>query len=296
MRFTEPVMRPPQEARSLLPRATQGCTYNKCHFCYVSRGYNFLAVTPEELEQEIGPLKKYYPPDTKIYLTGSNPLALPVDLLKQYIEVLRKHFPQFAELSMQARIDDIAGKHDSELAELCALGLKHLYIGVENGNDKALDAMNKGYHAEDVVCQLKRLDQAGIEYTNFYLLGMGGKGAGIESALATAKMFNQVRPRRITTTGLTIFEDTPLAEMVRNGQFIQPSEKEKIEELKTFLENLEIDTFYDGIHYLNPVNYRLRTGDIAAKANVIADLEAILGEYTEEELERMVNRAQMKSL
>lgn len=296
MRFTEPVMRPPQEAHSLLPRATQGCTYNKCKFCYVSRGYKFLAVTPEELEAEIAPLKRYYPPDTKIYMTGSNPFALPCHRLKEYIAILRKHYPEFRELSMQTRIDNIPGKTDSELAELCELGLSHLYIGVENGNDAALDLMNKGYHSDKVVAQLRRLDKAGIEYTNFYLLGMAGKGNGQQSGLATAKMFNQVHPRRITTTGLTIFRDTPLAEMERKGEFVQPSEKEKIEELKTFLENLEIDTFYDGIHYLNPVNYRLRTGDKDAKARVLADLDAILKEYSETELERMVAREQMASL
>ena len=53
MEFTEPAMRPPQEAQSLLLRATQGCTYNRCRFCYVSRGYPFMAVTPEQLEQEV---------------------------------------------------------------------------------------------------------------------------------------------------------------------------------------------------------------------------------------------------
>ena len=296
MRFTEPQMRPPQEARSLLPRATQGCTYNKCNFCYVSRGYNFLAVTPEELEAEIEPLKRFYPPDTKIYMTGSNPFALPVSRLREYIAVLRKHYPEFRELSMQTRIDDITRKTDSELVELRRLGLGHLYIGVENGNDAALDLMNKGYHAQDAIGQLRRLGNAGMEYTCFYLLGMGGKGQGVASATATAAMFNPVRPRRITTTGLTVFQDTPLEEMEQGGRFVQPSEKEKIEELKTFLEQLEIDTFYDGIHYLNPLNYRLRTGDARAKAAAIADMNAILEEYSEAELERMVGREQMKSL
>lgn len=296
MRFTEPQMRPPQEAHSLLPRATQGCTYNKCNFCYVSRGYNFLAVTPEELAAEIEPLKRFYPPDTKIYMTGSNPFSLPASRLREYIAVMRKHYPQFSQLSMQTRIDDIAGKTDAELAELCALGLKHLYIGVENGNNAALDLMDKGYHAEDAIRQLGRLDQAGITYTCFYVLGLAGKGNGITSGKATAAMFNQVRPRRITTTGLTIFADTPLADMEKNGQFEQASEKEKIEELKTFLEHLQIDTFYDGIHYLNPLNYRLQTGDADAKAAALSDLEAVLQEYSEDELEQMVGRWQMTSL
>lgn len=296
MRFTEPTMRPPQEAASLLPRATQGCTYNKCNFCYVSRGYKFMAVTPEELEQEIVPLKKFYRSDTKIYMTGANPFALPTHRLQEYIEVLRRHYPDFRELSMQTRIDNIPGKTAAELRALRELGLAHLYIGTENGNSDALKIMNKGYEPEKVVEQLHRLAAAGIEYTTFYMLGMAGKGAGLKSGRETAEMFNQVNPRRITTTGLTIFPDTPLAEMVAKGEFIQASEREKIEELREFLTTLSIDTFYDGIHYLNPLNYRLRTSDKAAMAKVIADIDEVLGAYSDAELEKMVSREQMRTL
>lgn len=296
MRFTEPVMRPPQEAASLLPRATQGCTYNECKFCYVSRGYRYMAVTPEELEQEIAPLKRYYKPDTKIYMTGSNPFALPAHTLREYITVLRRHFPHFSELSMQSRIDDIGRKNNAVLAELRDLGLKHLYIGTENGNDYALDLMNKGYKSADAVTQLRRLDAAGVEYTCFYLLGMGGKGHGRESGRLTAAMFNKVKPRRITTTGLTLFANTPLAEMAANGVFTPPSEREKIEELREFLTHLDINTFYDGIHYLNPLNYRLQTGDKAALRAAIADMDDVLAGHSDEELELMVGRELMKSL
>lgn len=296
MRFTEPAMRPPQEANSLLPHATQGCTYNKCKFCYVSRGYQFMAITPEELEQEIIGLKHYYPPDTKIYMTGSNPFALPAKRLKEYIGVFRKHYPHFSELGMQSRIDDISGKTDRELKELRELGLKHLYIGVESGNDYTLDLMQKGYSAQEAISQLHRLDEAGMEYTCFYVLGLAGKGNGKTNGKLTAEMFNQVKPRRITTTGITIFKNTPLADMVAKGEFTPPAERENIEELKEFLINLNIDAYYDGIHYLNPVNYRLAVADKKAKAAVLADIDDILSSYSDDELEKMVDRPSMQSL
>lgn len=296
MRFTEPAMRPPQEATSLLPHATQGCTYNKCHFCYVSRGYRFMAATPEELEAEIAPLKRFYAPDTRIYMTGANPFALPAWKLREYIAVLRKHYPDFARVSMQTRITDIARKSHAELEELRSLGLSHLYIGTESGNDAALKCVNKGYTAAEAVEQLKRLDNAAIGYTCFYLIGMAGKGNGIANARDTAAMFNAVHPERITTTGLTIFANTPLAEMVRSGEFTPPSEREKIEELREFLTNLHIDTYYDGIHYLNPLNYRFRTSDLKAKAAALADIDETLAAYSDEELEKMVGREYMKSL
>ena len=296
MEFTEPAMRPPQEAHSLLLRATQGCTYNKCHFCYVSRGYPFMAVTPEQLEQEILSSKPRYRADTSIYLTGSNPFALPVAKLRAYIAVLRQHFPRFTRLSMQSRIDDIADKSTADLRELCELGLSHLYIGTENGNDAVLRLMNKGYSASEAVPQLLRLDETGMSYTTFYILGMGGRGAGRTSGEATAAMFNQAHPQRITTTGMTVFAHTPLAEMAERGEFIEASEREKIEELQAFLKALTVDTIYDGVHYLNPLNYRFANSDETEKRRVLADIDEMLRTCSDDDLDKMVNRKQMRSL
>ncbi|MDE5879467.1 MAG: radical SAM protein [Desulfovibrio sp.] len=294
--FTEPAMRPPQEARSLLLRATQGCTYNDCHFCYVSRGYPFMAVSTEELEREVLTQKPFFPETTAIYMTGSNPLALPVRTLRDYLGVLRKHFPRFARLSLQGRIDDITAKSDAELRELCGLGLSHIYIGTENGHDEVLRLMNKGHDSSETVEQLLRLDAAGMTYTNFYILGMGGRGMGRACGEATARMFNKVHPRRITTTGMTLFAGTPVAAMAERGEFVEATEREKIEELRVFLQTLDIDTIYDGVHYLNPLNYRFSNRDAVAKAEVLADIDETLASCSEEELERMVDRKRMRSL
>lgn len=294
--FTEPVMRPPQEAHSLLPRATQGCSYNACRFCYVSRGYPFMAVTPEQLEQEILAQKPFFPDDAPVYLTGSNPFALPTRMLKGYLAVLRRHFPRFSRASMQSRIADIAGKSAEELRELCELGLRHLYIGTENGNDAVLRLMNKGHSAAEAVEQLLRLDEAGMTYTTFYVIGMGGKGMGAACGEATARMFNQTHPQRITSTGMTIFPNTPLAEMAARQEFVEASEREKIEELRVFLDALTVDTFYDGIHYLNSLNYRFATKDAQARRRILEDIDDVLRSCTDEELELMVSRHLKHSL
>ena len=296
MKFTEPPMRPPQEIRSLILQASQGCTYGKCNFCYTSRGYPFMAVKPEDMEKDALAHKLFFPSNTPIYLTGANPFVLPVWKLRQYINVLRRHYPDFARVSMQARIDDIAKKSDDELRELCSLGLSHLYIGTENGNEKALALMNKGHTASDTIEQLKRLDKCGLTYTNFYILGMAGKGRGHESARATAAMFNQVHPAMITSTAITLFEKAPIAEMARNGLFSMPTEREMIEELRTFLAELKVDTYYDGVHYLNPLNYRFRIGDAEQKRKVLEDIDDILASHTDAELELMVNRRAKLSL
>jgi Fe-S oxidoreductase len=292
--FTEPAMRPPQEAKSLLLRVTQGCTHNKCSFCYISRGHHMRAVSLEQLENELVAQKTRFPSDTRVYLVGSNPLALPEIALAEYLSLVRKHFPGFTDLGMHARITDIKRKTGEQLADLHQAGLTHLYIGTESGNDEALRIMNKGNTGREAVEQLLRLDEAGIGYVVFYILGLGGHGQGRAGATATADMFNQVHPRRITTTGLTVFPNTPLYEMTRTGEFTEATEREKVEELLVFLEHLTTATFFDSVHYLNPLCYRFDTTQ--GKESVLEDIRDFLATHTEEDIEKMVARKLMTSL
>ncbi|WP_294485497.1 radical SAM protein [uncultured Mailhella sp.] len=264
--------------------------------CYVSRGYPFMAVTEDGLEREILSLRPRFSDHTPVYMTGSNPFALPTEKLQAYLRVLRRLVPHFQRVSMQSRIADIAHKSDEELRELRDMGLTHLYIGTENGDDSVLALMNKGQTSAEVVEQLLRLDEAGLTYTTFYILGMGGKGKGRSSGSATAAMFNQVHPQLITTTGMTVFPHTPLADMAVRGEFIEASEREKIEELQTFLSELTIDVFYDGVHYLNPLNYRFSNKDAEARRRVLEDIDDVLRSCSDEELEAMVSRRFKTSL
>lgn len=296
MEFTEPVMRPPQESGSLILRVTQGCTYNKCNFCYVSRGYPFMDIDFGSFEAEVARASRHYQSYTAIYLAGANPFSLPAKKLEEYARILRKYFPSFSRISMQSRIDDIAAKSAAELLSLREAGIRHIYTGTENGNEEVLAIMNKGHTAEDTVAQLRRLHDAGITCTAFYVLGLGGKGRGIASGRATAEMFNRAGPDCITTTGMTLFEAAPVADMARRGEFVEAPEKEKMEELLVFLEELKVDAFYDGVHYLNPLNYRFDNRDKETKQKVLADIRDILATHTDDELELMVNRRQMQSL
>lgn len=295
MRFIEPIYRPPMEADSMLLQATQSCNYNKCGFCYRNRNYPYKAATPEELEAQIIAQKRHFAPDTPVFLVGSNTFALPFRKLEEYLKIINKHLPDHGRVAMFSRVDAIAEKTDAQLQALRNLGLTQLYVGTENGNDAALALMNKGHTSAESLEQLKRLEKAGMDYVAFYILGMGGKGNGRQSALDTAAMFNQLHPRRITTTGMTVTEGTPAWELRNKGEFTDASEKEKVEELKLFLENLNTPTYFDTTHYLNPLNFKLKNSDAARKQQILAELARILETYTEEELEKAVNRPELEA-
>ena len=294
MEFTEPVYRHPLDANSLLLRGTQGCSYNKCNFCYISREYRFAAASLEHMEKELQDCEGMYPPHTRIFLVGANPLALPARKLLDYATLIKKYYPQFREISMQGRVTDIARKSLDELIELRQAGMRHLLVGIESGNEEALLIMNKGHSASQTMEQLTRLKQAGIEFTTLYILGCAGRGQGEKSGLATASLLSQAGPRMISTTGLTAFTHAPIHQMVQSGQFVEASEKEKIEELKIFIENLECETQLYSMHYLNPIKLRVTLPQ--ARQHILHELNMFLNSYSATQIEQMVNRQHMTTL
>lgn len=121
------------------------------------------------------------------------------------------------------------------------MGMKEISLGVESGDDWTLDRINKGYHAEDILEQCHKLEEAGIDYWMTFLNGVAGKSHSHEHAVNSAKIFSQCKPMLVGTGGLTLFPGTPLLEEAQRGEFDPLSEKEMLEELKTFVENLTCD-------------------------------------------------------
>lgn len=282
------------EAGSMLLQATRSCNWNKCAFCYRDKSYPFLAATPEEIKDQILAQLPLYPATTPVFFVGSNTFALPPRMQRDYLKLVNEYLPEHGRVAMFSRIDAIAAKSDEDPRELRELGLTQLYVGTENGDDAALALMSKGHTAAEALTQLKRLEAVGIDYVVFYILGLGGKGTGRRTALATAELFNKLRPRRITSTGMTVTEGTGAWEARRKGEFVDASEREKIEELRLFLENLTTDTYFDAMRYLNPLHFKLKNSDAETKAAILAEMDRILAACSDEELERAVDRKSME--
>ena len=144
-------------------------------------------------------------------------------------------------------------KTDEELQKLHRLGYDGITIGVETGDNEALTFMHKGYLAHEIVEQTKRLDQASITYNFFYLTGVSGSGRGIEGALESAKIFNMTRPKIIGSSMLTIYPESELYQEIQNGNWVEESELEKLNELKTLIEHLKIPVYFATLGASNAV-------------------------------------------
>ena len=92
------------------------------------------------------------------------------------------------------------------------------------------------------------LEEVGIDYSCYIMLGLGGKERSKEHILNTAKFLNKTNPFEIVVVNLVIFSGANLVDYVKSGEFKRISLKEQIEEEILLLENLKIHTIYNGTH------------------------------------------------
>lgn len=275
MHYTGTIWRPPYEAASLLLEVTAGCTHHSCKFCtlYSELPFKFRMSPLKDVESDLqeaqiraaDPMARLSArlqglPEPggveRVFLTGANPFVLRCDRLLEIAGLIRQYLPSVRTVGCFSRITDIALKSDEELAALGRAGYDGLTVGIETGDGEALAFMNKGYAPGDILTQCRRLDEAGIGYSFFYLAGISGAGRGEAGARATAAVCNQLRPWLIGVNMLTVYPDSALYQEIQRGSWKESGELEKYRETRTLLECLNIPTVFAAMGASNAFQFQ----------------------------------------
>ena len=248
MHYTEQIYRPPSEYRSILLEVTTGCSHNTCNFCNAAKGLDFKEAPEEQIKADLIEVGTFYPQANRIHLLSHDAFALSYEELMHIADMMHELAPNITEISAMGGILNIMDKSEAQLAELRKAGYEYLYIGTESGLDEVLEYTGKGFTVKDSIEQLKKLEDADIRYCAMYVLGLAGKGNGERNALATAGMINQLKPAMIGGNSLTVFRDAPIYQDVQSGRFVEASELECTQELRTFIEHLTTPTYIAASH------------------------------------------------
>ena len=293
MHFTEPVYRNPYWPTWPLLEVTQGCTHNKCKFCTMYKGVRFDVRSLEDIEADLRELAAETPHARTIQLLSANPLALPAHRMAPILGKINEYLPDMEFVYMAGRVSDLRNKTVEQLRELKELGLREISLGTESGDDWTLDRVDKGYHAEDIIEQCSKLDEAGIRYWHSFLNGVAGRSHSREHAVNSAKVFSQTNPMIVGTGGLTLFPGTPLLDEARAGEFDPLTEREMLEEVLLFVENLTCDCSFITHHTVGGAN--LTGPDFLGRKDAI--VAALRDQIEHGDLSRMARiRAMKKSL
>ncbi len=289
MHYTGTIWRPPYEASSLLLEVTIGCTHHRCKFCtlYADLPFRFRMSAKEYIESDLKEAQKMYRSFgrrkvPRTFLTGANPFVLKYDRLMEIAGLVHKYFPETETIGSFARVTDITLKSDEELAALRGAGYNGLTIGIETADDEALRFMEKGYLSADILKQCRRLDQAGIRYSFFYLTGICGAGRGEDGAKATAAVCNKLHPVLLGANMLTIYPDAKLYEEIQQGNWKEESEIEKYREIRTLVKELEIPTEFAAFGASNA--FQLHGVLPKDKKALMGAIDRIIGTVKEDDL------------
>jgi radical SAM superfamily enzyme YgiQ (UPF0313 family) len=276
-------IRPPSEAASLMLRITRNCPWNKCTFCTLYKGKKFTVRSREDILQDIDCLKLlidsfegktlekeklrecqnsenfiwvarnwYENGMESVFLQDANSLLYkPADLI-EILRYLRKQFPIIQRITSYARSHTIARINDENLHKMKEAGLNRIHIGLESGNDKILSLIEKGVDKKTHILAGQKLKKAGIELSEYYMPGLGGKEYWKENAIETADALNQINPEFIRIRTLAVLPNSPLAEDYQNGTFTKMNDVEVVKELLLCIENLNgITSMIKSDHILN---------------------------------------------
>jgi len=253
MTYEGPIYRPPSEADSLLIQATVGCPHNKCSFCMVyKKGPPYRVRPVEAIKEDLEEARRQYGPGVQtLFFPAGNTIAMPTDELAAICVHARALFPRLQRITIYGSSHYIHQKGLVDLITLKKAGLTRIHVGLESGDDTVLQRIKKGTCAREQIEAGQWVREAGIELSEYVMIGVGGKERTREHALNTAKALKAINPDVIRIRTFLPKIDTLLLHQIRRGRFQVLSPHEALRETGELIRNLDATSQIASDHYTN---------------------------------------------
>jgi radical SAM superfamily enzyme YgiQ (UPF0313 family) len=256
MRYEGPIYRPPSEADSLLIQATVGCPHNQCTFCMVyKKGIRFKIRPTTEILADLDEASRVYGPTVRtLFLPAGNTIAMPTEPLATICRSSYALFPHLRRITVYGSAQFICQKGPKQLRTLAAAGLTRIHVGLESGDDVVLSRVHKGATAAQQITAGRLIREAGLELSEYVVLGLGGQDRSTEHVIATAGAINAIQPDFLRLRTLVPKVDTPLLTEIQSGQFQMLTPHGVIRETLHLIDRITAPTQVVSDHYTNYVN------------------------------------------
>jgi len=185
------------------------------------------------------------------FLQDANSIIMRHADLMRVVLALKGNFPELDRITSYCRSKTAARKNVQELIELRQAGLSRIHIGMESGSDAVLKFVDKGMTADDHVKGGINIREAGIELSEYYMPGLGGRQWSEEHAGQSARVLNQINPDFIRLRTLMMGETISLWTRVKSGEYDMLTEDEIIKEIGEFISRLDFTGELKSDHILN---------------------------------------------
>jgi hypothetical protein len=187
-----------------------------------------------------------------VFIQDANSLIIKPNNLIEILKHLRKRFPEIKRITSYARSQTVSRMKEEDLKAIGEAGLNRIHIGLESGSDEVLKLVKKGVSKEQHIQAGQKVKRAGMELSEYYMPGLGGRKFWKQNALETADALNQINSDFIRMRTLAIPHHCPLNEDWQTGRFEKCTEIEVVKEIQLFIENLNgITSMVKSDHILN---------------------------------------------
>jgi anaerobic magnesium-protoporphyrin IX monomethyl ester cyclase len=187
--------------------ASRGCPY-RCNWCAKPiSGDKFHVRPPDAVAEEIRELKEVYGAEHLWF--GDDIFALSHRWAQQFAYEMEKRRCALP-FKIQSRADLMTVETVNALKRA---GCAEVWMGVESGSQKVLDAMDKGLRVDEVVAARERLEKAGIRAC--YFLQFGYPGESWREIQQTVSLVRLTRPDNIGVSVSYPLPNTRFYEKVR---------------------------------------------------------------------------------
>jgi len=253
MYYEGPIYRPPSEADSLLIQATVGCPHNKCAFCMVyKKGPPYRVRPVADIKKDLDEARARYGSGIRtIFFPAGNTIAMPTDDLSAICTHAHTRFPYLERITVYGSSPYIHRKGLADLIALREAGLTRIHVGLESGDDIVLQRIKKGTDAREQIEAGQWVMKAGIELSEYIVIGIGGKERTHEHAEDTAKALNAINPDFIRIRTFLPKINTLLLHQIQKGRFQVLTPHEALRETREIIARLKVTSRITSDHYTN---------------------------------------------
>jgi len=185
------------------------------------------------------------------FLQDANSIIMRQADLLRVVTALKDNFPDLDRITSYCRSKTAARKSVQEFTELKQAGLSRIHIGMESGSDDVLKFVDKGMNADDHVRGGINIKEAGMELSEYYMPGLGGRRWSKEHAEQSAAVLNRINPDFIRLRTLMMGETLSLWARVQSGEYDMLAEDEIVKEIGEFITRLDFTGELKSDHILN---------------------------------------------
>ena len=193
----------------------------------------------EEVKKDIDKAAKIYRNARTIFIADSDSLVM--KNIEEIIKHIKLRFPDAERITSYARAKTLMKLGSERLKKIKNAGLTRVHVGLESGDKKTLEFLQKGSTPEEMIEGGKVAKDVGLDLSFYILIGAGGKKRLKEHAMESANVCNKVNPDFIRLRTLVVQHGSLLEEKMKSGQYKPTTPIEKLQEVKIFLECLEVD-------------------------------------------------------